>query len=68
MSASLTRRGRPQILLASRDRSPVHCPHPQRECNLMNIHDLTMTGISGEDISFADFRDEAMLIVNLASQ
>ncbi len=34
----------------------------------MNIHDLTMTGITGEDISFADFRDEAMLIVNLASQ
>ena len=34
----------------------------------MNIHDITMTGISGDEISFADFRDEAMLIVNLASQ
>ncbi len=34
----------------------------------MNIHDLTMTGISGDEISFADFRDEAMLVVNLASQ
>jgi glutathione peroxidase-family protein len=34
----------------------------------MKIHDLSMTGIAGEEIGFADFRDQAMLIVNLASQ
>jgi len=34
----------------------------------MNIHDLKMTGITGEEISFSDFRDQALLIVNLASQ
>lgn len=32
------------------------------------IHDLTMESITGEPIPLARFRDEAMLIVNLASQ
>lgn len=34
----------------------------------MNIYDLSMTGITGEEISFSDFRDQALLIVNVASQ
>ncbi len=34
----------------------------------MNVFDQSMTGITGEEISFSDFRDQALLIVNLASQ
>lgn len=34
----------------------------------MKIHDLSMTGITGEQISFSEYSDEALLIVNLASQ
>ena len=34
----------------------------------MNLYDLQMTAITGEEISFADFKDQALLIVNLASQ
>ncbi len=34
----------------------------------MSIHDLEMTSITGEMISFSDYRDQALLIVNLASQ
>ena len=33
-----------------------------------SIHDLTMTSITGEQISFSEYRDQALLIVNLASQ
>ena len=34
----------------------------------MNIYDLQMESITGENISFSDFKDRALLIVNLASQ
>jgi glutathione peroxidase-family protein len=35
---------------------------------MSEIYDMTMKSITGEDISLSDFRGEAMLIVNLASQ
>ncbi len=35
---------------------------------MTDIHNLEMKSIAGETISFADYRDQAMLIVNLASQ
>ena len=31
-------------------------------------YDLEMKAITGETVSLSDFRDEALLIVNLASQ
>lgn len=36
----------------------------------MKLHELEleMESISGERISFSDYRDQALLIVNLASQ
>ena len=34
----------------------------------MNIYDLQMTSITGEKISFSDFKDQALLVVNMASQ
>ena len=34
----------------------------------MNIHELEMESITGETISFSEYRDQALLIVNLASQ
>lgn len=34
----------------------------------MNIYDLQMESITGEKVSFSDFKDQALLIVNLASQ
>lgn len=34
----------------------------------MNLYELTMESITGERISFAEYRDAALLIVNLASQ
>ncbi len=34
----------------------------------MNIYDLQMESITGEIISFSEFRDQALLVVNLASQ
>ncbi|MFT4632546.1 MAG: glutathione peroxidase-family protein [Candidatus Pseudothioglobus sp.] len=34
----------------------------------MNLNDLQMESITGEVISFSDFKDQALLIVNLASQ
>ena len=34
----------------------------------MSIHNLEMESITGEMISFSDYRDQALLIVNLASQ
>jgi glutathione peroxidase-family protein len=35
---------------------------------MSNLYDIEMNAITGEPVSFADFRDEALLIVNLASQ
>jgi glutathione peroxidase-family protein len=35
---------------------------------MSSIHDLEMKSITGEMISLSDFRDQALLIVNLASQ
>lgn len=34
----------------------------------MNIHEIEMEAITGEAISFSEYRDQALLIVNLASQ
>jgi glutathione peroxidase-family protein len=34
----------------------------------MNITALEMESITGEKISFSEFKDQALLIVNLASQ
>jgi hypothetical protein len=38
------------------------------EPNPMKLQDLQMESITGESISFSDFKDQALLIVNLASQ
>ena len=38
------------------------------EGNSMNIYDLEMESITGEMVSFSDYKDQALLIVNLASQ
>ena len=35
---------------------------------MSEIHDITMKSITGDEISLSDFRGEALLIVNLASQ
>ncbi|MFT7687456.1 MAG: glutathione peroxidase-family protein [Candidatus Azotimanducaceae bacterium] len=34
----------------------------------MDIYQLEMEGIDGTSVSFSEYRDEALLIVNLASQ
>ncbi len=34
----------------------------------MDIHELEMESIGGENTSFSEYRDQALLIVNLASQ
>jgi glutathione peroxidase-family protein len=34
----------------------------------MNIDELTMESISGNAVSFSEHKDQALLIVNLASQ
>jgi glutathione peroxidase-family protein len=35
---------------------------------MSKLYDLTMNNIAGEQVSFSDYRDQALLIVNLASQ
>jgi glutathione peroxidase-family protein len=35
---------------------------------MSDIYKLEMTAITGESISFSDYREQAMLVVNLASQ
>ena len=35
---------------------------------MSEIYDITMNAITGEAKSFSDYRDQALLIVNLASQ
>ncbi len=35
---------------------------------MSRLYDLEMTSITGEPVAFSEFRDEALLIVNLASQ
>ena len=35
---------------------------------MSKLYDIEMTSITGEPVSFSEFRDEALLIVNLASQ
>lgn len=35
---------------------------------MSSIYELEMTSITGDAISFAEYRDQALLIVNLASQ
>ena len=35
---------------------------------MSDIYDLKMKSITGEEVSFAEYREEALLIVNLASQ
>ena len=34
----------------------------------MGFHDHTMRSISGEEVTFGEYRDQACLVVNLASQ
>lgn len=34
----------------------------------MNLSELEMESITGEAVSFSEYRDQALLIVNLASQ
>ena len=36
--------------------------------NMSDIYKLEMTAITGESISFSDYREQAMLVINLASQ
>ena len=35
---------------------------------MSQMYDLEMQSITGENVSFSDYRDQALLIVNLASQ
>ena len=35
---------------------------------MSEIYDMTMKSITGDDVTLSDFRGEAMLVVNLASQ
>ena len=35
---------------------------------MSKLYDLTMDSITGEAVSFSDYRDQALLVVNLASQ
>lgn len=35
---------------------------------MSKLYDLQMTSITGDAVSLSEFRDEALLIVNLASQ
>lgn len=35
---------------------------------MSSIYDLTMDPISGDPVSLSNYRDQALLIVNLASQ
>jgi len=35
---------------------------------LMNFHDITMTSITGDQVSFADYEGKLALVVNVASQ
>ena len=35
---------------------------------MSKIQDLEMTSITGESVPFSSYRDQALLIVNLASQ
>ncbi len=35
---------------------------------MSKVYDLTMDGITGESVELARYRDQALLIVNLASQ
>ncbi len=34
----------------------------------MTIHDISMKSIAGEEIAFSEYKEQALLIVNLASQ
>jgi glutathione peroxidase-family protein len=34
---------------------------------MSNLYDFSMKSITGEDVSFAEFRDKVLLIVNVAS-
>ena len=35
---------------------------------MSDIYNLKMNAITGEPISFSDYREQAMLVINLASQ
>ena len=35
---------------------------------MSNIYNLEMNAITGESVAFSDYREQAMLVVNLASQ
>ncbi len=35
---------------------------------MTGIYDLTMTSITGESVEFSRYRDQVLLVVNLASQ
>lgn len=35
---------------------------------MSELYDLEMTAITGESVPFSSYRDQALLIVNLASQ
>lgn len=36
--------------------------------SMSTFHDLKMEAINGETVSFSEYRDQVLLIVNLASQ
>jgi len=40
----------------------------QKKVIAMNLSELEMESITGEAVSFSEYRDQALLIVNLASQ
>jgi glutathione peroxidase-family protein len=35
---------------------------------MSKLYDLEMNSITGDSVAFSDYRDQALLIVNLASQ
>ena len=39
-----------------------------RAHSMSELYNLTMKSAGGDDVSFSDYRGEALLIVNLASQ
>ena len=39
-----------------------------RGASMSQLYDMEMDGITGESVSLSEYRDQALLIVNLASQ
>gem|GEM_PF-324909 len=49
------------------ERHSVNCGRPNYVDSMNNFHDLEMTSITGEQVSFDQFKGNLALVVNLAS-